>query len=152
MAHAPLTTLPLRNYPDAVKTAIGWAHPVTGEQLVSIRDLPPPVAPFYKPNSGATAFIDPDATLPANTVLPAITGTPKVGTPLNASTGTWTGTPTIQYSYQWQKGTVDIAGATAASYTPVVGDVGATIRVKVTALNGAGPVTVNSAATTAVAA
>lgn len=151
MAHPPLTeqTLPYR--PDAVATTIGWAHPTTGEQLVSMRGLADPV-PYYRPNSRNHAFVDPSATLPANTVLPAITGTAQVGVELTASTGTWTGTAPIQYTFQWQKGTTNIAGATESTYTPVVGDVGSTLRVVVRALNPAGPVSVNSADTAAVIA
>lgn len=36
--------------PDAIPTKIGWAHPTTGEQLVSRKNLPSPVA-NYIPNS-----------------------------------------------------------------------------------------------------
>lgn len=58
MSHTPLTELTLPYMPDAVATAIGWAHPQTGEQLVSMRGLENPV-PYYRPNSREKAFIDP---------------------------------------------------------------------------------------------
>lgn len=58
MSHLPLTELTLKYRPDAVPTAIGWAHPDTGEQLVSMRGLEDPVE-YYKPNSREKAFIDP---------------------------------------------------------------------------------------------
>lgn len=38
-------------FEDAVATERGWAHPKTGELLVSIRGLPDPVE-YYRPNSG----------------------------------------------------------------------------------------------------
>lgn len=94
---------------------------------------------------------------PANTAVPTITGTAQVGQVLTATNGTWTGNPTPTYSRKWQKSTngstwTDIAGATATTYTPVAGDVGATIRVAVTATNAAGSASANSAATAAVIA
>lgn len=42
----------MRNpFDSAIATERGWAHPDTGELLVSIRGLANPI-PFYKPNSG----------------------------------------------------------------------------------------------------
>jgi hypothetical protein len=40
---------------------------------------------------------------PANTTAPAITGTAAIGQQLSVSNGSWTGTGTITYSYQWQR-------------------------------------------------
>jgi hypothetical protein len=89
---------------------------------------------------------------PSVTVVPAISGSPRVGQALTAGTGSWN--PAGTYTYQWQRASgawFDIAGATGSSYTPVAGDVGASLRVAVTATNsyghttaysgGAGPVT-----------
>lgn len=87
---------------------------------------------------------------PVATVAPAITGTAQVGQVLTCSNGTWTGSPTL--TRQWQKGTANIAGATAATYTPVAGDVGSTIRCVVTARNVSGSTTSTTAATSAVIA
>ncbi|WEM34438.1 hypothetical protein [Xanthomonas phage X1] len=56
--------MPLSFFPDAVPTAIGWAHPLTGEQLTagaipaSQLDGDTPVD-FYKPNAKAKSFLDP---------------------------------------------------------------------------------------------
>jgi hypothetical protein len=48
-------------------------------------------------------------TAPANTVPPTIDDTtPTVGQMLTASPGTWTGTPTPTYAYQWIRGVADI--------------------------------------------
>ncbi len=98
------------------------------------------------------------ASPPANTVLPTISGEAKDEKPLTASTGTWTGTPTITYTYQWEncntsgESCTSITGATASSYTIAHEQVGHTIRVKVTAKNSAGEASATSAQTATVAA
>jgi hypothetical protein len=95
---------------------------------------------------------------PTNTDPPSIAGTAQEGQTLTASPGTWSGTQPISYGYQWQRcdsgggGCADIAGATASSYVLATADVGATIRVSVTATNGAGSATAISAATDVVTA
>ena len=83
------------------------------------------------------------ASPPANTALPAISGTTIEGSTLTTTNGTWTGTTPIAFAYQWRR--CDNAGAgctnisaTTASYTLTNSDVGSTIRVVVTASNGAG--------------
>ena len=84
--------------------------------------------------------------MPANTVRPAITGTPLVGSVLSASTGSWTNNPT-GYAYEWRRCTTTssltscttIAGATASTYTPTGADDNRYIRVLVTASNAGGP-------------
>src|SRR6476659_5084944 len=69
-----------------------------------------------------------------------------------ASQGTWSGTAPLSYAYRWQSASAaagpfsDIAGATASTYTPVAADVGAYLRVAVTATNSAGQATTPSAA------
>lgn len=89
---------------------------------------------------------------PANTVAPAITGTAKVGQTLTASLGTWTGKPTPVLTRQWKAAGVAIPGATAATYIPVVGDIGKVITVTVTGTNSTGTKSATSAATAAVIA
>lgn len=94
-----------------------------------------------------------------NTVAPAITGTVQVGQTLTSSAGTWNPTGST-YTRQWQVADANtgpwtnIAGATATTYVPVVGQVGKFIRVIVTATNEALEQTVsaNSASTVAVIA
>ncbi len=93
------------------------------------------------------------ATPPVNTVLPSISGTVEQGKTLSSSTGTWLGTPTPTYTYQWQRcnaggeACTTISGATASTYVLVVADGGDTIRVAVTATNSAAGVTATSAQT-----
>ncbi len=93
--------------------------------------------------------------LPTNSALPAVTGMLAVsGGSASAGTGTWTGSPTV-FAYQWSRcdaqgaNCADIDGATQSSYAPLDVDLGATLRVKVTATNGAGasaPATSNASA------
>lgn len=92
-----------------------------------------------------------DTGQPVNTVLPVISDTtPTVEDVLTVTTGTWTGTATIVYTYQWYRGTTEIAGATANTYTVVEADIDATLKVRVRAENGKGTAFVDTAATTAV--
>lgn len=85
---------------------------------------------------------------PANTVAPAVTGSATVGNALSSTTGTWTGSPSPSFSYQWRRDAVDIGGATSSSYTTVAADVGHAVTCVVTATNSAGSASASSNATT----
>jgi hypothetical protein len=80
---------------------------------------------------------------PANTALPTITGTAALGQVLTAHNGSWSNEPT-SFSYQWLRcdstgaNCVEIAEATASTYTLAQADVGSTLRVAVTATNTGG--------------
>jgi hypothetical protein len=86
-----------------------------------------------------------------NTSLPVVTGTDAVNQALTSSTGGWSGA--ASFSYQWQRcsaagsGCVDIAGATASSYTLTNADGGHTVRstVSATNVNGASPYAASAA-------
>lgn len=82
---------------------------------------------------------------------PAITGTAQVGETLTCSTGTWQGTQSITYAYQWKANGVAIVGATSSTYLLTASEEGDTITCTVTATNSAGSNTSTSAATSAVA-
>jgi hypothetical protein len=75
---------------------------------------------------------------------PAGGGVAHDGETLSADPGTWNGTGTLTYAYQWQRcdangdNCQNIAGATGSHYTPTGADVGHTVRVVVTATNEAG--------------
>jgi hypothetical protein len=119
-------------------------------------------------NSAGQASADSAATAavvaslaPKNTAEPTISGTAVVGQRLTGTTGTWTGTPTITYAYQWARcpgdgGATDgsncttVSGATGTRYTLTAADVGARMRIRVKATNGAGSTTVASNATATV--
>ena len=89
------------------------------------------------------------AVLPVNTVAPVISGSTSLGSVLSSTTGTWTGTPTITFTYQWYRGATLITGATSSTYTIVVADSAAALTCQVTATNGAGSVSATSNAITA---
>lgn len=98
------------------------------------------------------------ATPPANTAEPVISGRAEQGVRLSASTGTWTGTNPISYAYQWVRCGADggqpdggncaiVSGATDRRYRLVGADVGFRMRVRVTATNADGSRTAASNAT-----
>lgn len=69
---------------------------------------------------------------PVNLSPPQINGIAQVGQELSAEAGLWAYDPNIGepvQSWQWQRGGVDIAGATGASYTVVAADGGADLSV-----------------------
>ncbi|HEX2015196.1 MAG TPA: hypothetical protein VGN69_00765 [Solirubrobacteraceae bacterium] len=86
---------------------------------------------------------------------PQISGTPRTGSPLQASPGGWNGTNLV-YTYQWQHCSSDgsactsIVGATDSQYTIPNADLGRAMRVLVTATNPSGADTATSAPTSAV--
>ena len=76
---------------------------------------------------------------PANTVAPAISGTPFVGFTLTVTSGTWSPTPTsLLYQWYYADTGAKISGATGATYTPVAADAGHKLVVYVTAVGGGG--------------
>ncbi len=97
-------------------------------------------------------FLSGGASAPLNTVAPAVTGTAAAGQTLSCTTGTWTGSLPITYTYQWQHGTTNIASATSSTYVLDRSYIGETIRCVVTATNAIGAPTANSNATSAVVA
>ena len=94
------------------------------------------------------------------TGLPTISGTPQAGQTLTANTtgiSDADGLDNVDYSYQWigsnGNNDTDIEDATDSTYTPSVGDVGKTIKVKVSFTDDAdNDETLTSEATVAVAA
>ncbi|WP_307386476.1 cutinase family protein [Microbacterium sp. SORGH_AS_0969] len=68
----------------------------------------------------------------ATVPVPTFSGTPTVDSVLTASTGSWAPTPD-SYTFQWNRGSSPIAGATASTYQVVAADVGSAITVTVTA-------------------
>lgn len=93
--------------------------------------------------SGLPAYVSLGA--PVNNLLPAVIGTAKVGTVLNAFAGEWVSADSL--AYQWRADGVVIAGATARTYTPIAGNVGKALSVAVTATNAVGSTTAISGAT-----
>ena len=83
--------------------------------------------------------------VPAETTQPGIDGgtTPTVGVQLVGQTGTWIPYPTLGYTYQWQRCDTSGDNCTVVStrnryYTPVLADVGSTLRLRVVGSNAYG--------------
>ncbi len=88
--------------------------------------------------------------LPKNTALPSISGLLLNGQLLSVTSGSWTGTQPITYTYQWQLcnalggSCANISGATGSSLQLAYGDVGGLLDVVVKATNVAGSTSVTS--------
>lgn len=95
------------------------------------------VAGSVSATSASVAVVVPTEA-PVNISAPVLSGAPNVGVSLTVSTGTWSGTPTPSFTYQWKKDDVDISGATSSSYTIVSGDMNGVLTCIVTATNSAG--------------
>ncbi|MCW2977914.1 MAG: conserved secreted protein, partial [Actinomycetia bacterium] len=95
-------------------------------------------------NSDVTAVVT--AIAPKLRVTPPITGRNVVDQILSLGSASWDGTPAPTFTYSWRRcnpagdftSCVQIAGATQSTYTPVVADIGFTIRVWITGTNPAG--------------
>ncbi|MEN3285471.1 MAG: hypothetical protein V7607_6611 [Solirubrobacteraceae bacterium] len=93
------------------------------------------------------------STPPVNQGAPAVIGTPRRGTILTATLGSWLNVPS-SYAIQWQRASngawTAIGGAVAPAYVAGPADVGAALRVTVTAANGDGAALAASAPTATV--
>jgi serine protease AprX len=95
---------------------------------------------------------------PAVVALPGVTGSAVVGQTLTATDGVWTSGSPLTQTRRWQRcspagdACADVAGATAQTYLVGADDVGATIRVVVTATDTLGSATAASPVTGVAAA
>jgi hypothetical protein len=117
-----------------------WLAPLAGTLAIA----------SFPAAAGAAGPCSPTATIPCNTAPPTITPASEVASPpegriLTATQGTWYGTAPLKYSYQWQRcdaasgvTCVNIAGATARTYTAVSADVGSRLQIVEKATNSAG--------------
>jgi virginiamycin B lyase len=109
----------------------------------------PTPGPFYHIGRLTTPY------LPENLAPPAISGATTEGQVLTASAGSWKNSPT-SFAYQWLtceasgNNCSPISGETGVSHPLGTGDVGHTLRVRVTATNVAGSATEESALTAVV--
>ena len=97
------------------------------------------VTQAYSSQGGSQA-----AVVPASSSLPEITGTTVQGNVVSCSTGEWTGTAPFEYSYQWKRNGLNIAGAVNNTYLLSSSDVNNNITCDVTAANSAGFATATS--------
>jgi surface antigen len=130
----------------AAPAAYQWlvdGHPVTGATgptyAPTANDVRKQVSvqvsvslPGYAPASATSAATS--AVIPGtfrNTSDPSVTGTPKVGVPLEADPGGWSPEPTL--SWQWTADGAPIPGATSSTFTPSPAELGKHLAVEVTA-------------------
>jgi hypothetical protein len=105
--------------------------------------------------SSPTAVI---AGAPTNLAVPTVSGSAVLGGTLTASDGVWSGLPAPTFSYQWEDcdsaggNCSPIPGATLSSYVLASSDVGSTVKVLVSAGNGAGSSSAESSPTAVIAA
>ena len=130
---------------------------VTSAPSSVVADAPAP-APTPAPTVGPPPTTTTSATpVPVSTSAPAISGSAKQGQALTTSLGSWSGSPTT-YSFSWLHcnssgaSCAAIGGANSSSYSLASSDVGGTERVRVTASNGAGSASADSAQTAVVQA
>ena len=90
------------------------------------------------------------ASAPVNAEVPVVTGSASLGQTLTTSDGLWSGSPPPSFTYQWQRVTTNISGATSSTYLIIAADVGNTLRCVVTATNALGSASANSANTATV--
>jgi large repetitive protein len=109
--------------------------------------------------SGATAVIGGAATAgPAGTAAPTVTGTSAQGSQLTGSAGTWSGSGTLSYTYNWFRcdtagaHCLSIHGATKPTYTLGSKDAGHTLGFAVHAADSSGTATAYAALVGPVAA
>ncbi len=93
---------------------------------------------------------------PTSTAPPTISGHAVAGHALSAGVGGWSGAARIVYAYQWQlcdaagEDCTNIEGASASTYRLGEADVGKTVRVQVSASNGAGSASAASVSSAAI--
>lgn len=111
-------------------------------------------------SSNLTDVIDPscETIAPIGTANPVLSGTPQAGGDMTVDQGTFAGSPVAAYSYEWQRcdsgggACATIASANAPTYTATAGDVGRTLRARVTGVNAAGNDARTSSASALIAA
>ncbi len=139
---------------EAAGNVAGTSQPVSSAETGVVAAVPGPAptptpTPTPTPNPSPGPAQTASVSAPGNALAPVIAGTLTVGASLTTTTGAWSGAPAPGYAYQWQRCAptcADISGATAAAYTLAAADLGATVRVVVTAANSAGSATADATA------
>src|SRR5579884_2966408 len=104
--------------------------------------------------SGGCVLTYGNPTRPASTGLPVVSGSVQAGQTLSVSSGTWSGSTPMSFSYQWQRCSSSCVnvGSNSSSYVLSSADVGSGMQVVVTASNSAGSASATSALTATVTA
>jgi hypothetical protein len=103
--------------------------------------------------SAATAAVGPETLLELSP--PTIAGVLQPGGTLSADPGIWSAAGAVTYAYQWElcnaagEDCTAIEGASEPTYAPVSGELGSTLRVRVTVTSPLGSKSATSAQTTA---
>jgi hypothetical protein len=140
---------------SSTTTTVGPAPSTTAATTTTTTAPATTTAPTTTTTTTTTTTPTTTTIRPTSTVLPVISGSAVVGSTLTTTSGSWSGTGPIAFTYQWQRcalsgGCSPIGTATGTSYQPTTGDGGMAVRVVVTASNGAGSTTASSNATGAV--
>lgn len=156
-AYARVAGLPLQRRPWSPGSAAAWTTAALRGAASLVVDLPPgPLAAAQARRQEAAVLAATAAVAgraPANRVRPRVVGSPRVGASLRGTHGTWRPSHYLVYRYRWLRCTsrgdrcAQIRSAAGPRYTPQDGDVGATLRVRVTAANGAGSASATSSPT-----
>jgi surface protein len=152
----PTPTFTYQWFRDGGATLIGGATSSTyTTQPADIGSAVTCIVTGTNPGGSATATsnsITPTAIAPSNSVAPVISGSTPVGSTLTTTDGTWTGTPTPTFTYQWYRGASSIGGATASTYVTIIADTSLAVTCQVTGTNigGSATATSNSITPTAV--
>lgn len=108
--------------------------------------------------SDATSVVSEPPAAPTLTTAPTVSGTAQAGQTLSVTSGSWSGTDPMSYSYGWSRcdsagsNCNPISGASGQSYTLTSADVSSRVRGVVTATNAAGSTAGTSDPTNIVAA
>lgn len=121
---------------QAIIMAIGWDRVATIAAAITAR---------YTALASAPVLLGPTASI--NDVLTA-----RQGITLTVSEPKVDAIPAATVTYQWDRNGVDIVGATAATYTPVLADVGTVLTRTSTYANGSVNLVITTAGTNAVLA
>jgi hypothetical protein len=137
--------------------ATGYTYSLAvGDEGDTVRAQVTAANPDSTVTASTTASSAVQASAPANSVSPTMSGNAQRSSTLSSTQGTWSGNGNT-YTVEWQRsadhGTTwtNITGATGSSYTLAVADEGDTVRLDVTATNADGSVSAASAASATVA-
>lgn len=75
---------------------------------------------------------------PVNVSQPFLVGTGEVGTVVTCNRGSWSGSPSPTYTYDFRIDSISVQNGSSNTYTPVVADNGKTLTCLVTATNPLG--------------
>ena len=96
-----------------------------------------------------------NSSIPTNSAVPAVSGIARTGETLDASTGSWTGSPS-SYTYQWKRANTadgtysNISSATSSTYVLTDDDINKYVKVSVIATNGIGSSTAELSAASSI--